>query len=170
MWRDDRVRAPFAAMGAEQKSSGGRLRYHGQDLRLGRHSESGRIYHITTVTRDRMPVFRALPAARAVIQVLAGLHDRGRAKTLAYVLMPDHLHWLMQLGDENDLSKAVAAMKSLSARNVGIGRLWQAGFYDHAVRWDEEIQTMARYIAANPLRAGLVKSIGQYPHWDAVWL
>ena len=32
------------------------------------------------------------------------------------------------------------------------------------------MKTMARYIIANPLRAGLVEHIGQYPLWDAIWL
>jgi putative transposase len=30
--------------------------------------------------------------------------------------------------------------------------------------------SIARYIVANPLRAGLVERLGDYPHWDAVWL
>jgi hypothetical protein len=29
---------------------------------------------------------------------------------------------------------------------------------------------MARYVVANPLRAGLVKRLGDYPLWDAIWL
>ena len=29
---------------------------------------------------------------------------------------------------------------------------------------------MARYIVANPLRAGLVWDIGSYPHWDCIWM
>ncbi len=29
---------------------------------------------------------------------------------------------------------------------------------------------IARYIIANPLHAGLVKQVGDYPFWDAVWL
>jgi len=29
---------------------------------------------------------------------------------------------------------------------------------------------VARYIVANPLRAGLVESVRDYPHWDAIWL
>ena len=48
--------------------------------------------------------------------------------------------------------------------------IWQAGYYDHALRIEEDIQTVARYIVANPIRAGLVQKIADYPHWDAVWL
>jgi hypothetical protein len=29
---------------------------------------------------------------------------------------------------------------------------------------------VARYIVANPLRAGLVEGIGNYPHWDCIWM
>ena len=146
------------------------MRHHSQDLRRGRHSEPGRIYHITTVTHERNPAFLPLASARVVVRVLAELHARSRAETLAYVLMPDHLHWLMRLGERADLSSTVAAMKSLSARRLGRGRLWQPAFHDHAIRRDEDIRAAARYIVANPLRAGLVEDIGQYPHWDAVWL
>jgi hypothetical protein len=48
--------------------------------------------------------------------------------------------------------------------------VWQSGFHDRALRQEEELQTIARYIVANPLRAGLVKRVGDYAHWDAMWL
>ncbi|MFP3408382.1 transposase, partial [Pseudomonas sp. SIMBA_065] len=48
--------------------------------------------------------------------------------------------------------------------------IWQPGYQDHALRREERLVHVARYIVANPLRAGLVKSVRDYPHWDAVWL
>jgi putative transposase len=48
--------------------------------------------------------------------------------------------------------------------------LWQDGYYDRALRKEEDLQQIARYIVANPLRAKLVNKIGDYPLWDAVWL
>lgn len=53
---------------------------------------------------------------------------------------------------------------------TGKQSLWQKGFHDHAIRKEENIQQLARYIVANPLRAGLVEKIGDYPLWDAIWL
>ena len=44
------------------------------------------------------------------------------------------------------------------------------GYYDHAIRKEEDIKGLAHYIIANPLRAGLVTNINDYPHWDAVWM
>jgi hypothetical protein len=50
------------------------------------------------------------------------------------------------------------------------GPVWQSGFHDRALRHDEDLLDAARYIVANPLRAGLVKSLRMYSHWDACWL
>ncbi|VVN18047.1 hypothetical protein PS645_04155 [Pseudomonas fluorescens] len=66
-------------------------------------------------------------------------------------------------------------VKSRSSRSVNLQRgiqqrLWQRGYYDRALRRDEDIKDAARYIVMNPLRAGLAKRLGEYPLWDAIWL
>ena len=137
-------------------------------LRLGRFSQENQIYHITTVSHQRQPFFHHLQSARIVIQQLQRLQADHWVDTLAYVLMPDHLHWLLQL-HTTPLSEIMRCLKGRSAHELG-HPVWQANFYDHAVRDDEDLLHIARYIVANPLRAGLVKHIGDYPHWDAIWL
>lgn len=47
---------------------------------------------------------------------------------------------------------------------------WQKGFHDRAVRQDEDIRAIARYRVMNPVRAGIVERIWDYPLWDAVWV
>lgn len=106
---------------------------------------------------------------------MRALHDDGTVSSLAWVIMPDHVHWLFQLGENTDLSAAIKRFKAYSARRVNghlkrQGALWQKSFYDHALRKGEDVQGVARYIVANPLRAGLVENIGDYPLWDAIWL
>lgn len=142
---------------------------HSRDLRKGRVSLPGHVYHITTVTLRRQPVFADLRPARLLVRTLRQADARDGATTLAFVVMPDHLHWLMQLGDGKSLSRVVGAVKAISAHAIG-QRIWQDGFHDHAVRQEEDLVVLARYIVANPLRAGLVERIGDYPHWDAAWL
>ena len=93
----------------------------------------------------------------------------------AWVLMPDHAHWLLQLGEVEGLEALVSRLKGVSARQVNAalsrhGAVWQKGFHDRALRSDEDMQVVARYIVANPLRSGLAKRIGDYPYWNAVWL
>ena len=138
------------------------------NLRKGRYSQTGNIYHITATTLDRIPCFASLWQGRIVVRELIALQEAGRANTLCYVLMPDHLHWLMQL-EQGTLSEAVKMLKGRASHAIGRA-VWQAGYYDHAVRQDEDLRRMARYIVANPLRAGLVERIGDYPLWDAIWL
>lgn len=142
---------------------------HARDLRKGRFSEAGRIYLVTTVTRDRRPVFQDFAAARAAVDAMKWESVLGRAETLALVLMPDHLHWLLALGEGVSLSVVVRAVKAVSAHRLG-RQIWQDGFHDHALRAEDDVVAVARYIVANPVRAGLVKRVGDYSHWDAVWL
>jgi len=144
-------------------------RPHGKNLRRGRASLPGQIYHITTVTLGRAPVFSDLSNARLLINSLRQAQVRDEASTLAFVVMPDHLHWLMQLGEGRSLSRVVRAVKAVTSHKLGKG-IWQKGFHDHALRSDEDLVDVARYIVANPLRAGSVERLGDYPHWDAVWL
>ena len=138
------------------------------NLRIGRYSASGMTYHITTVTKNRLPLFRDLRPARIVVCQLKALQDEGLAETLSYVLMPDHLHWLMTLRN-GELSRVMRLFKGRTARAVG-HPIWQPNYHDHAIRKDEDLRALARYIVANPLRAGLVKRLGDYPWWDSIWL
>jgi hypothetical protein len=50
------------------------------------------------------------------------------------------------------------------------GAFWQSGYHDRAIRDGEELRPFARYIVANPVRAGLVEKTGDYPLGDACWL
>jgi REP element-mobilizing transposase RayT len=130
---------------------------------------------VTAVTKGRLPVFRDLYAGRVVVREMMGMEKEGTLHSLAFVLMPDHLHWLLALGENADLSAVVGYLKGRSARRLNQhlgrgGRLWQRAFYDHAVRRDEDVRKLARYIVANPIRAGIVTRVEEYPLWDAVWL
>ena len=146
---------------------------HSHDLRKGRISEADRIYLITTVTHERLPFFQDWWCGRLVVKALMG--ESAHAQTLAFVVMPDHLHWLLQLGENTTLPTVVRHVKSVSAHHLNQalnrqGKVWQAGYHDHALRHDEDVVSIARYVVANPLRKGLVARLGDYPLWDAIWL
>jgi REP element-mobilizing transposase RayT len=144
-------------------------RCHSSSLRTGRFSEPGMAYVITTVCRDRHPFFDDFYNARVLVKVLRTSDFLGRTRTFCFVVMPDHLHWMFTLGNQSGLSQTVHAIKAISSRHIGT-RVWQKGFYDHAVRDDSDIKPLARYIVANPLRAGIVHSLRDYSHWDAAWI
>lgn len=146
------------------------------DLRNGRHSESGRAYFITTVLAQREKrYFADFCCARLVVHAMRSLHNTNEVESLAWVIMPDHVHWLFQLGEVATLSAVMKKFKARSALAVNRylqrdGTVWQKAFYDHAVRDEDDIPGIARYMVANPLRAGLVERIGDYPLWDAKWV
>ena len=145
-----------------------------RSLRRGRYSEPGRVYPVTTVVQAREALFSDWRLGRLVVDEMRTAHTNDQLRSLAFVLMPDHLHWLFELGDQ-PLDTVLASVKSRSAKAVNAsrrktGQVWQRGFHDRAVRHEEDIRAIARYIVANPLRAGLVQHLGDYPLWDAVWL
>ena len=144
-------------------------------LRRGRCSVQGHAYLITTVCARRAPRFRDWACASAVAATLAQTRLWRDTRLECWVLMPDHLHVLVTLGDETlpQLLRRVKAVTS-SVANCASGRkrepLWMRGYHDHALRREQDLLVVARYVIANPLRAGLVATVGDYPYWDARWL
>jgi REP element-mobilizing transposase RayT len=144
-------------------------------LRRNRRSEPGRIYLITFTTHDRRAVFSDFEHACVVAAATTDGRAWPSAVLLAWVLMPDHWHGLVQLGPFDSLDIVVGRLKSVSAkqfnRAMGAkGALWSQAFHDRALRTEADLLPAARYLVANPLRAGLVERIGDYSFWDAVWL
>jgi REP element-mobilizing transposase RayT len=147
---------------------------HSDRLRAGRFSEAQRIYLLTATTESRETLFSDFTVGRLVVAELKAAQQEGLVESLAWVLMPDHLHWLIAL-QHGSLSELMRRIKGRSAKQINTlsgrqGKLWQDGFHDRALRRDEDVLPAARYIVANPLRAGLVSRVGDYPLWDSVWL
>jgi len=144
-------------------------------LRTNRVSLPGHVYLITTTTHLRQRLFADFITARIAVRALNHPQTLGSSAVSAWVLMPDHFHVLLQLGDVDDLSRLVNRLKSRIGREVNrhlhrAGPVWQCGFHEHLLRKEEDLRNVARYVVMNPLRAGLVRRVSEYPHWDAAWL
>jgi len=130
---------------------------------------------VITSTHDRYPYFTNFSLGRCVAGEMRRLTEEGCVDSLAWVLMPDHLHWLFALAEKNSLPEVIRLLKGRSA--IGLNRIlqrqgpiWQKSFYDHALRRDEDVWLVAQYIIANPLRRGLVEDVLDYPLWDMIWI
>ncbi len=139
-------------------------------LLVGRESQPGAFYMVTTVVLHRATLFLDPALARLAAEELLG----GAADGFAWVVMPDHVHWLLQVRT-TPLARCVQSFKSRSARAINAARgtsgpVWQAGYHDHRLRDDEDLRAQARYVVANPLRRGLVSKIEDYPHWWCRWV
>jgi len=146
-----------------------------QALRKGRVSLPNNAYLITATTLDRQRFFDDFNAGCSAARCFENLAILGDAKMLAWVLMPDHAHWLLQLGEKDKLAVVVNRLKSSSSRMTNrvlarCGSIWEPAYHDHALRAEEDLINIARYIIANSLRAGWVKRIGDYPFWNAIWV
>ena len=135
----------------------------------------GQAWHLTFTTHDGEPLFEDFHAARILSSCLHESVAISDGRVLAWVVMPDHAHCLLQLDGEQSLHAAVGGLKSVSARKVNralerSGPLWARTYHDRAIRTDEDLRAVARRIVANPLRAGLVERIADYPFWNAIWM
>ena len=77
--------------------------------------------------------------------------------------MPDHLHMLISIAADTDLSNLIRDFKRITAKTAQIH--WQRNFFDHRLRNDESECEKADYILQNPIRAGLITDD---QHWSYV--
>ena len=95
--------------------------------------------------------------------------DNGKHYILGdFVVMPNHVHVLVCLLGERDLEKQCYSWKKYTAtrinRSLGrSGRFWQEESFDHLVRNPEQYEYFRKYIAENPIKAGLQD--GEYLYW-----
>ncbi|MGY5941940.1 REP-associated tyrosine transposase [Stenotrophomonas forensis] len=142
-------------------------------LLRGRCSTVGCFYVVTTVTAGRQRVFADPRCVDALTDELRASDCKGITRSLAWVVMPDHLHWVLQLR-EGTLGRCMQSLKSRVAIAInahsGEGRpVWQRGYYDHLIRNEEDVRQQALYAMANPVRAGLASTLGEYPFAWCCW-
>jgi putative transposase len=143
--------------------------------RLASFSYKGRHrYSLTFCTHARRELFvDGDVVADALAQILQSAAHNAFT-VIAYCFMPDHLHLLVE--GQSDDSDLIAFAKDLKQRvayhylRAHEGPVWQPGYYERVVRDDEATLTVARYILANPVRAGLVDEPRDYRFsGSAIW-
>jgi REP element-mobilizing transposase RayT len=147
---------------------------HSKDLRKYRYSQSGYVYLVTTTCLARKPIFKNTMLGTVVMNEIRHSDEMTRTRTFAYVVMPDHLHWLFQLQQGCSLSSIVQRVKGRSAYRINklrnhTGPIWQPGYHDRTLRADESLEAVGNYVVANPVRGGIVSDIEDYPLWDLMW-
>ncbi len=125
-------------------------------------------YFLTWCTHKRGLVFNAREVVDPVLAQIRRTAAEESFALLAYCFMPDHVHLLMEGCHENaDLRQFAHRARMHSgfdfAQRFG-QRLWQHGYYDRVLRNDESTREVARYVLANPVRAGLVGTPEEYPY------
>lgn len=143
------------------------------------------IYFVTTNTRYRSSIFSIPEMARIVEQSIWWKNRRSQFNMFAYVVMPDHLHMLLQ-PTKDTISRIMQSIKSNATREINrsidkphsrehalsaMGTImssesfrWQQSFYDHIITDEEDFRIHLEYIRNNPVQAGLVQHAEDYPY------
>ena len=137
--------------------------------------DRGHAFSITIASHGKYPWFRLYPKlCDAGVSILRDSASAMKINVFAWCFMPHHVHFLLQGKGIVDLMRNFKGKMTPPARAVEPGRrLWQRSFFDHALRKEESLTDVARYIWENPVRAGIVKEPKDYawsgsevwPHW-----
>jgi putative transposase len=106
--------------------------------------------------------------ANLLIEVLRSYRKDGKFEIHDFVVMPDHIHLLMTIPQNQTLEQSMQLIKgsfSFRARKeLGFkGEVWSRGFSDVQVRDERSFIGHRSYIELNPVRAGLCNSPEEYP-------
>ena len=156
--------------------------------------EPGRIYLITAVTYRRQPVFSVSAYAQIAHEDITFYTTKYQAQTLAHVIMPDHIHWVLRPSTDDferfrreqqkakspyshaphryylskilqDYQRHVAFTVNRLRDTRGF-KVWQDGFRDDMLRTPRYVRAAIRYVIYNPVAAGLVDRPDEYPYWS----
>jgi putative transposase len=109
--------------------------------------------------------------AKCVVDALRfGKTDMNLYELVAFCVMANHVHLLIQ--PSSSLSEITRALKGFTAREANRilertgRRFWQGESYDRWIRDKDALNRVIRYIERNPVSAGLVTAIEDYP-WSS---
>ncbi|HYC63910.1 MAG TPA: transposase [Reyranellaceae bacterium] len=108
--------------------------------------------------------------ARVVENVL--LHfDRADYRLLAWCIMPNHVHALIEPDSGRSLSDIVRRWKSFSARRANeilrcTGPFWHPDYFDRFMRDESHLERTIHYVEQNPVKAGLAPKAAGWP-WSS---
>jgi putative transposase len=127
-----------------------------------------RIFFATTKTSMSMRLLQSERNAGLLIDVLRSLVAEHRFKLHDFVIMPDHIHLLIEVGRDMTVEKAMQLIKGRFSHRLSHefgykGEVWQRGFTEVQVLNKQNFEAHRVYIAANPVKAGLASTAEEYP-------
>jgi putative transposase len=142
-------------------------------------NDPGHTHFLTFSCCQRLPFFKSDRTRQWLVEAIAKAREKHEFILLAYVIMPEHVHLLIQpQGSDYDIAAILKAIKQPVARrakrfleeenpvwlkrlkvksgNREVFRFWQAGpGYDRNIRDEKEMSEKLQYIHNNPVKRGL---------------
>jgi len=140
------------------------------DYRRNKPDSPDTLFFLTIVTFERRKLFHLEKDFQYVKDEMIRVSKGYRVKFMAWVILSDHMHWLIKPGKAN-YSKVITSFK----RGIGaeykrrgiiqIGdKLWQDRFWEHTIRDDRDYSNCVDYIHFNPVKHGLATSPSEWKY------
>jgi putative transposase len=131
---------------------------------------AGGVFHVYARGNDRGVIYRDDSDRRMYLRMLRGTVRQQRWRLLAYCLMENHVHLVMETPHAN-LAGGMQRMHGLYAREFNTrhrrsGHLFQGRYGAVPIKTDEQLVGAAVYVAMNPVEAGLCSRPDEWP-WSS---
>jgi len=135
---------------------------------LKRFQRAEALHFITFSCLNRLPFLDAPEPKETVEIILEQTRARHQASVYAYVLMPEHIHLLINEPPSILVAQFLKALKQIVSRKLRGDRpqFWQPRYFDANIRGETARSEVIRYIHRNPVKRGLVASPGDY-RWSS---
>ena len=146
------------------------------NLKIHRKSIPGTYYFITKCCYKHLklliPDSRDFPDVLQIFHIfkfsLLFLEQKNIWKLIAFVMMPDHIHLIIQLGENKPLRAAIESLTKFVDREYQLRcknrvKLWQKNYYKHVIEDRRSLEKHIRYVVENPIRKGFVENICSWP-------
>ncbi|MBS1851997.1 MAG: transposase [Acidobacteria bacterium] len=133
---------------------------------------TSRTFFVTSSTWDKRNLLQSDRCAALFIKILYEYRVQGKFKLHEFVVMPDHFHLLLTVGNEMPIERAVQFIKGGFAFRAGKefgmrAPFWQKGFSEVRVLEASGYARMREYIRNNPVKRGLVRQAEEYLYSSA---
>ena len=125
---------------------------------------------ITCVTKDRAPLLQGAENLGILWETIREVNLLHPFHLLAFVILPDHFHWIMRMPDvQPDFSIVLHSVKRNFTYNLKKAKgitaslhAWQARYWDHVIRSDLDLERHIDYIHWNPVKHAYVEDPGEW--------
>jgi putative transposase len=140
-------------------------------------------FFFTICARHQGEPFANPQLAQAIVESLLWRKRFHNWMLFAHCLMPDHLHFIVQLQPHQiryfnagargivpeGILDHIGNLKKFTTTQIwwkqgGVGKLWQRSSHDRVIRYNQSVEPAVHYVLNNPVRKGLVKHWEDYPY------
>ncbi len=139
---------------------------------LVRYQQAGDLHFVTFSCHDRLPYLNTSGPRELFERSLEKMRLRYGFFVCAYVVMPEHVHFLISEPTAGPLSTALQALKLSVSVQSRERPFWQTRYFDFNVFTEKKLIEKRRYIHRNPVSRGLVDrpeewAWSSFRHWKS---